>query len=107
MSFRAQDSSFELARSLSDLLRRLGRQDRDLAQQIRRAANSIALNLAEGNGRVGKDRLHCFRIARGSALEVQAGLRLAVAWGYVADAKVSRPLSLVDDVLAMLGGLLR
>ncbi len=107
MSFRAQDSSFELARSLSDLLRRLGRKDRDLSQQIRRAANSIALNLAEGNGRVGKDRLHCFRIARGSALEVQAGLRLAVAWGYVADANVRRPLSVVEDLLAMLGGLLR
>ncbi len=107
MSFRAQDSSFELARVLSDLLRQLGRKDRDLVQQIRRATNSIALNLAEGNGRAGKDRLHHFRIARGSVLEVQAGLRLAVAWGFVADARVQRPLSLVDDLLAMLGGLLR
>ena len=107
MSFRAQDTSFELASSLCDFLRRVGRQDRDLARQIRRAASSIALNLAEGNGRIGKDRLHCFRIARGSALEVQAGLRLAVAWGYVPDGTVRRPLSLVADLLAMLGGLLR
>ncbi len=107
MSFRAQDSSFELARALSDLHRQLGRKDHDLAQQIRRATNSIALNLAEGNGRVGKDRLHHFRIARGSVLEVEAGLHLAVAWGYVAVANVRRPLSLVDDLQAMLGGLLR
>jgi four helix bundle protein len=107
MTFRAQDSSFELVRSLRDLLQRVARADRDLAQQIRRAASSIALNLAEGNGRAGKDRLHCFRIARGSALEVPAGLHVAVAWGYVLPASIARPLSLSEDLLAMLGGLLR
>jgi four helix bundle protein len=107
MSFRAQDSSFELARSLRDLLRRLARVDQELARQIRRAATSVALNLAEGNGRAGKDRLHCFRIARGSALEVEAGLELAVAWGHVDRAGVTRSLDLVHDVLAMLAGLLR
>ncbi len=107
MSFRAQDSSYALAHSLRDLVRRLSRTDSDLSQQIRRAATSVALNLAEGNGRVGKDRLHCFRIARGSALEVQAGLQLAVAWGYVEDANVTRSMSLVNDILAMLSGLLR
>ena len=72
-----------------------------------RAATSVALNLAEGNGRVGKDRLHCFRIARGSVLEVQAGLKLAVAWGYVTGEKVTRSLSIVSNLLAMLSGLLR
>lgn len=107
MTFRAQESSIELARSLRDLLRRLTRCDQDLSRQVRRATSSIALNLAEGNGRAGKDRLHHFRIARGSALEVQAGLRLAVAWGYVEDAHVARSLAIVDDLLAMLAGLLR
>ncbi len=107
MSFRAQESSYELAHSLRDLVRRLSRTDRDLSQQIRRAATSITLNLAEGSGRAGRDRLHCFRIARGSALEVQAGLHLAVAWGHVEDASVTRSLSVVNDILAMLSGLLR
>ncbi len=107
MNFLVLDFSIELASALRELVVRIHRQDRDLSGQIRRAATSIALNLAEGSGRTGRDRLHCFRIARGSALEVRAALRLAVAWGHVDAAVVDRPLSLLDRILAMLGGLLR
>ncbi len=71
------------------------------------ATTSIALNIAEGNGRVGKDRLHCFRIGKGSALEVHTSLRLAVTWGHVEQHAIEHPLTLVNDVIAMLTGLLR
>ncbi len=107
MTFRVLDSSFELVESLRDLLARLSRSDKDLASHLRRAATSIALNIAEGNGRSGKDRLQFFRIARGSALEVQASLHLAVAWGHVELIAVERPHTLIDNILAMLHGLLR
>lgn len=40
-----------------------------LKDQARRAADSVVLNLAEGCCREGKDRLHHFRIAAGSAAE--------------------------------------
>ena len=107
MSFRVQQFSFELVESLREPVQRLDRIDGDLARQIRRAASSVVLNTAEGNGRAGKDRVHSFRIARGSAFEVEAGLRLAVAWGHLPAAAVERSLSLLETVLAMLRGLVR
>ena len=104
---RDQDVSYELVESLREPVRRLGRVDVDLARQVRRAASSIALNLGEGNGRAGKDRLHSFRIARGSAFEVEAGLRVAIAWGYLPADSVARCLTLLRTLLALLRGLLR
>ncbi len=76
-----------------------------LADQLRRAANSTALNIAEADGRTGRDRANRFRIARGSALEVRAAVRLAVAWGYVAEAEAAE--ALLDRLAAMLWRLTR
>jgi four helix bundle protein len=80
----------------------LRNRDRDLSQQIRGAASSISLNLSEGRRRSGADRLHSWRIAAGSADEVRAALRVAVAWGDVEDRDVARALDILDRVLAML-----
>jgi four helix bundle protein len=48
-----------------------------MQDQYDRAVLSIALNLAEGGSRSGKDRVHFFRIAYGSCREVQTCLLLA------------------------------
>ena len=49
--------------------------DVDTKRQIKRAALSINLNIAEGAGRRwGDDQRQFFRIARGSALEVAAAM---------------------------------
>ncbi|MBI2174000.1 MAG: four helix bundle protein [Candidatus Omnitrophica bacterium] len=49
-----------------------------LADQLNRAATSIAANIAEGNGRYHKmDRANFFRISRGSAFECVPLLELA------------------------------
>ena len=59
------------------------RKDRDLASQLVRALNSIALNTAEGFGsQAGNARLR-FQSAHGSLYEAQAALQLAAAWGYI------------------------
>jgi four helix bundle protein len=47
-----------------------------LCDQAQRASGSSALNLAEAVGRHGADRAQHLRIARGSALEVDAALTL-------------------------------
>ena|SRR5579862_1429882 len=55
----------------------------ELTSQVRRAANSIALNIAEGFG-IGttQDTLRHLRIARGSLCEVGAALDLAGDYGF-------------------------
>lgn len=52
-----------------------------LRSQATRAAESVALNVAEAAGLDGKRNKAQFRIARGSTLEVVAAYELAVACG--------------------------
>jgi four helix bundle protein len=64
---------------LSEALENLVRAG-DVRDQLDRASNSIALNIAEGNGKYTlKDRCRYFDSAHGSALECAAGLDLLVA----------------------------
>ncbi len=60
------------------------RRDGDLANQMRRAMASVALNISEGSGSQGKNRNARYFNALGSALEVDTALQVAVAFGYVA-----------------------
>jgi four helix bundle protein len=98
--FETLDIAHSIIVSLRRLLEEIGREDPDLARQVRRAAQSIVFNVAEGGGRGGRDRRRHWRYAAGSAAEVDAGLRIAVALGYVGDA--DEPLALLDRVRAML-----
>jgi four helix bundle protein len=100
--FDALEVSLDLVRALRRPVALVRNRDRDLSRQIRRAASSIALNIAEGRERAGADRAHHWRVAAGSAAEVRAALRVAVAWGDVEDRDVARALELLDRVLAML-----
>ncbi|MFT3914565.1 MAG: four helix bundle protein [Anaeromyxobacteraceae bacterium] len=101
-TFIAYDVALTVIASLRDLRVALARRDDSLADQLSRAASSIPLNLAEGNRRVGKDRLHSFRIAAGSADEVRAALHVALAWGYVSAADAEPALRACDRLLGML-----
>ena len=76
--------------------------DRNLADQLRRAATSAALNAAEGNQRTGRDRAARFRIAAAECAEAVAAIRIAVAWGYVADEAATAALGLADRLGAIL-----
>ena len=93
-----------LARPLVEAIQR---KDRDLASQLRRAVSSIALNTAEGFGTApGNARLR-FQTARGSLNEAQAGIRVAVAWGYVSDAAASDVLQSLHTLGGRIYGLVR
>ena len=86
---------------LRPLVERIHRHDKGLADQIRRAASSVALNLAEAAYNNAGHRRARFESARGSANEVRAGLGLACAWGYVPADAVAEVDAQYDRVLAM------
>ena len=102
MAFKVLEMAIALAGQLRGPLEAVRRRDRSLEDQVRRAASSVALNIAEGAGRVGKDRPHHYRVAAGSNLEVAAALRVAVAWGDLEAAEVQPALELGRRVGAML-----
>jgi four helix bundle protein len=72
-----------------------------LADQVIRSASSVAANLAEGSGRSGRDQLHYWRIAYGSAKEVDTHLRLLVGAKATDIEQATTALELLDDVRAM------
>jgi len=101
MAFDALVVALQINRTVAPLARVIAQHDADLARQIRRAATSISGNLGEGRRRVGKDRLHLFRVADGSAAELELHLETAEAWGFVDVAALGEVLDLLDRELAM------
>ena len=99
----AYQVSLQLVSSLRQVVPVLERSDRDLADQMRRAANSIVLNIAEGQRSAKGNKHKHYAIAHGSANEVRAALELAVAWGWIGDTDQS--CAIVDHLLALLWGL--
>ncbi len=98
--FIAYEVSLELVRSLRPLVPVIEVQDRDLADQIRRAASSVVLNLAEGQRSAKGNRQKHYAIAHGSANEVKAALQTATAWGWLGDDVM--PAAVLDRLLALL-----
>ena len=80
---RIYDDTLLLLSNLRPFIERIDRRDRDLGRQLRRAATSIVLNLAEGTGQHGGHGRERYRSALGSALEVRACLDAGRALGYV------------------------
>ena len=74
---------------------------RSLADQVIRSAASVPANLAEGHARSGGDRAYHWRVAFGSAREVDSHLRLLVVAGAIDAARVGTVLELFDEVRAM------
>ena len=61
----------------------ISRRNADLAEQMRRAAASIALNTSEGSYSRGRNRQARYHTALGSARETLACIEVAVALGYL------------------------
>ncbi len=74
---------------------------KSLADQVIRSANSVPANLSEGHGRTGRDRLYHWRIAYGSAKEVDIHLRLLIHAGAIDKTRAHKALELFDRVRAM------
>jgi four helix bundle protein len=93
--FAALEYSHTVMDRMAAVEAKVRRHRKSLADQLARAAESITLNLAEGRHRTGLDRADFYRRAAGSAGELTAALRIAVARGYITRADFAA----VDDPL--------
>ena len=101
MGFHAHEVSLELMGAVRPAIEAVAKRDRNLADQMRRAASSVPLNIAEGRRRTGRDRQHSYRIAAGSADELRSALQVAERWGYVDGSSLDASFALLDRELAM------
>lgn len=90
---------------LRPLITHIRRHDRSLADQIRRAASSMVLNIAEGTYSDAGTARTRFHSAAGSANETRSALKVAAAWGFIDRARAAAVDDRIDEVLKMLWGL--
>ena len=78
-----------------------------LSDQMRRAAVSIPSNIAEGQSRnTRKDFINFLYIARGSNAELYTQCLLCISLHYIADAEMSKALSLSGEVGRMISAMI-
>jgi four helix bundle protein len=95
----------ELDGAVVAIAHKSGRGHAWLADQAMRASASVVLNLAEALGREGADRARALRIARGSALELDAALTLMLHRGAYRTEERKAAKALTVRVVAMLTAL--
>ena len=97
----AHRKALEAAGIAISLVMRVPAPLKSLADQVIRSASSVPANLSEGHGRSGRDRMHHWRIAYGSAKEVDTHLRLLMGTGSIECSRTDEALQLFDDVRAI------
>jgi four helix bundle protein len=103
---RVYHKALEMNRALATIAAAIGRHDRDLLRQLKRAGSSVPLNIAEGLGQRGGHREERFASALASAREVRACLDSAAAWGCAAGEDPA-VLRVIEQTIGMLNNLVR
>ena len=102
MSLIVYRVALKLIVQLRPLIPSISRHDKNLAQQLRRCASSIVLNIAEGEYSDPGTKRARFHSAAGSAGETRAALQVATCWRYVSDPQAKSISALADEVIRML-----
>jgi four helix bundle protein len=95
------DKARRVVRELSPLLHTIRDCDKSLADQLKRAAQSVVLNIAEGRGNDAGNAKARFSTACGSAKEVRAALNVASDWGYIETGMATYLDEKLDEVCAI------
>jgi four helix bundle protein len=107
MAFEVEEVAIQVIEALRLVVPRIKARDRALADQITRAASSVALNIGESNySDPGNRRARLFT-ASGSANETRVALRVAAAWGHCSAAEAEAAQALLVRCLGMLWKLTR
>jgi four helix bundle protein len=101
-ALQVAELSFQAIEELRPLMTRIKRCDRSLADQLARAATSVALNIAEGDGLEAGNRRQRFLTALGSAKESLAAVRAAACWRYITPEESAAAGSLLRRIIAIL-----
>ncbi|HEX2877247.1 MAG TPA: four helix bundle protein [Polyangiaceae bacterium] len=107
MALIVGDLSIELVERLRPVIPRIKARDKNLADQLQRAASSVALNIGEAEYSDPGNRRARFHTAAGSAGETRAAVRLAVAWRIVERGDCEPAMALLERILPMLWKLTR
>src|SRR5262245_24860321 len=100
-TFHALEVAHQLDAALRPVVAKIARSSPRLADQIDRASESNVLALAEGTSRTGREMMRFWRTALGSAREIKAALRRAVAVGAIFDGDLAAVAPLVDRTNAI------
>jgi four helix bundle protein len=105
----AWQRAVELAAAVARTAERLrGPGSMIVSDQLRRAADSVPANIAEGYGRgLGPDFARFLNVAAGSAADVEGHLRVAVNAGRLSEAEAVDVTALARRVRALIRGLAR
>lgn len=102
MAFQLEELSLEFIAALVPLMPRIKQRDKNLEDQLRRAASSIGLNVAEAAFSDPGNKRARFHTAAGSAREAQHALRQAITWRIVKAEDAEQALGLVRRIVAIL-----
>jgi four helix bundle protein len=82
--------------------------DRGVKDQLKRAALSIPLNIAEGNGRnTDKEKSQFYKMARGSLFECIPVLEVCLKTGQISESRHKELYELSEHVGRLINGLIR
>ena len=100
--FKVLEMAKRAAKETIELTRKLNYDSLDMKKQLIRSVTSVPLNIAEANGRNGKDRNYHFNIAYSSAKESIVNLELLIMLGSICENKAKTCLSNLDQICAIL-----
>jgi four helix bundle protein len=100
--FKVAELSFQLIEDLRPLVAEVKKRDRSLADQLLRAASSVALNVAEAQMSDAGNMKARFFTAAGSANESRAALRVAVGWRHITPEASATARQRLDHIIAIL-----